>query len=116
MQIKYTKLDVVPGGEPQQYSISQGDKNSRFLAFSLFARSGELEIPQGATVTLEGKKPDGTELVVPGSLAGIGAQFLLPESAASVPGRIPCKVVIRSGISRLYTETFYLMVDQKTKE
>ena len=116
MQVKYTKLDVVPGGEPQPYFISQGDKNSRSLAFSLFAKSGELEIPQGATVTLEGKKPDGTELVVSGTLAGIGARFLLPESAASVPGRIPCKVVIRSGTSRLYTETFLLIVDRKTKE
>ena len=115
MQIKYTKLDVVPGGEPQQYPISQGDKNSRSLAFSLFARSGELSIPQGATVTLEGKKPDGTALVVSGTLSGIGARFLLPESAADVPGRIPCQVVIRSGTRRLYTETFYLIVDQKTK-
>ena len=116
MQIKYSKLDVVPGGEPQQYLISQGDRDSRSLAFSLFARIGELEIPQGATVILEGKKPDGTALVVPGTLAGISARFLLPESAASVPGRVPCKVVIRSGTIRLYTETFYLIVDQKTKE
>ena len=116
MQIKYTKLDVVPGGEPQRFSISQGDKQSRTLAFTLFAGDGALDLPQGATVTLEGKKPDGSSLIVGGSLAGIGARFLLPESAARVPGQIPCNVVIRSGTQRLYTETFFLVVDRKTKE
>ena len=42
---RYKKLDVVPGGEPVRINVSQGDALSRVLTFSLFASSGELEIP-----------------------------------------------------------------------
>lgn len=116
MQRKYAKLDIVPGGEPQHFYISQNDERSRHLVFSLFASEGTFELPQGTTATLEGLKPDGTELKISGSLNGIGVTFDLPESAADIAGKLPCNVVLKSGEKRLYTELFMLIVDPDIEE
>lgn len=117
MITKYPLLDVVPGGEPQKFHISQHDKNSRTLQFRLFASKGELpELPSGTTATLEGRKPDMTQLVVSARLSGFLVTVTLPESAASIPGYVPCNIVLRSGSKRLYTELFVLVVDQPAKE
>ena len=108
---RYKKLDVVPGGEPVRINVSQGDALSRTLTFSFFASSGELEIPSGASVTLKGRKPDGSEIDLPGTLEGIMATFTLSESAMDTPGDMPCNVVITAGQNRLYTETVMITID-----
>ena len=117
MWSKYTRLDVVPGGEPQKFYISENDDRSRELLFRLFASSGDFVMPDsGVTVTLEGRKPDGTDLRVTGSRINQALTFLLPASAADQPGEIPCNVVISGGNKRLYTEMFILVVDPDTRE
>ena len=108
---RYKKLDVVPGGKPVRINVSQGDALSRVLTFSLFASSGELEIPSGASVALKGRKPDGEEMVLAGTLEGIMATFTLPETAMDTPGNMPCNVVISAGQNRLYTETVMITID-----
>ena len=108
---RYKKLDVVPGGEPARINVSQGDALSRVLTFSLFASSGELEIPSGASVTLKGRKPDGSEMTLAGTLEGVMATFTLPESAMDKPGEMPCNVVISAGQNRRYTETGIITID-----
>ncbi len=117
MWSKYTRLDVVPGGEPQRFYISENDERSRELLFRLFASTGEFEMPEsGVTVTLEGRKPDGSDLKVTGSRTNSALTFVLPASAADMPGEIPCNVVITAGNKRLYTEMFILVVDPDTRE
>lgn len=117
MITKYPQLDVVPGGRPQRFHISQYDKNSRTLQFKLFAREGELETPPiGTTAKLEGFKPDGEALFISASLSGFLVTVTLPESAASVPGEIPCRIALTKGSDRLYTEVFILVVDKPAKE
>lgn len=116
MQRKYAKLDVVPGGEPQRFYISQNDERSRHLVFSLFASEGTFELEQGTTAALEGLKPDGTELKIAASLNGIGVTVDLPASAADLPGEIPCNVVLAANGKRLYTELFILIVDPDVEE
>lgn len=116
MQRKYAKLDVVPGGDPQRFHISKHDEKSRHLLFSLFASEGALELPNGTTASLEGRKPNGTELKISGSLSGIGVTIDLPASAADTAGEIPCNVVLTANGKRLYTEVFLLVVDPDTEE
>ncbi len=109
---KYAKLDVVPGGEPQHFFISERDDRSRHLIFSLFASEGEFETPSGMTASLEGRLPEGGELIVTGAVEGIMVTFDIPASAAAKAGVIPCNVVLKSGNLRLYTEGFQLVVDK----
>lgn len=116
MHRRYVKLDVVPGIEPVKVYISQNDVRSRTLSFRLFARVGEFEIPAGAVMTLEGRKPDGGRLTVAGSYENLLVTFTLPEAAALVPGTIPCNVVISSGDNRLYTETILIIIDKDVLE
>ena len=62
MYRKYIKLDAVPGGDPVRIYISQGDKRSRRIEFSLFASTGELTLPSGTVVKMKARRPDGEEL------------------------------------------------------
>lgn len=112
---RYKKLDVVPGGAPVRINVSQGDIMTRTLVFSLFASAGELSIPAGASVALKGKRPDGEDMALPGTLEGIMATFTLPEAALEVPGEMPCNVVISSGGNRLYTEMIEISIDTPAK-
>lgn len=116
MITKYPLLDVVPGGEPQKFHISKFDKNSRTLQFRLFASSGELDIPSGTTASLEGRKPDMSELKVSASLNGYLVTVTLPESAADKAGYVPCNIILKNGNKRLYSELFILVVDKPAKE
>lgn len=116
MQRKYAKLDVVPGQSPQLWHVSQHDKRSRHIIFSLFARDGTLSLPSGTTATLEGRKPDGTDLVLSASLNNLAVTIDLPESAAETAGTIPCRILLKSGDKRLYTETFEIIADPDVKE
>lgn len=113
---KYAKLDVVPGGEPQRFYISEDDDRSRHIVFRLFASKGDLVLESGTTATLEGRKPDGTKLTVSGSRSNTEVTFDLPKAAADTPGEIACNVVLRHGSKRLYTERFRLVVDENVKE
>lgn len=112
---KYAKLDVVPGGEPQAFFISEHDDRSRHLIFSLFASEGEIDLPSGTTAVLEGRLPDGEELRIGGTVEGRMLTFDLPAAAAQTAGKIPCNVVLSAGTKRLYTEGFRLVVDKDTE-
>ena len=117
MITKYPLLDVVPGGRPQRFPISRYDQNARTLQFRLFASVGELpEIPSGTIASLEGKKPDGSEMKVRANRSGFLVTVTLPESAASLSGEIPCNIVLTKGRKRLASELFIIVVDPPAKE
>lgn len=116
MQSKYTWIDVVPGDDPEKFHISEHDDRSRHLMLRIYAREGEIELSDSATVEIEGKKPDGTELHVTGSRINLACTFDLPAEAASVPGEVPCKILIADGNKKIYTELFILVVDPDTGE
>lgn len=111
MVSKYAKLDVVPGGDPVKFFISENDIRSRTLIFRLFAREGELEIPSGATVTLEAKRPDGAEFEIAGTRNNLELKFILPEAVAEQAGTIPAQVAIKTSDSELRTERILIVVD-----
>ena len=109
---KYAKLDMVPGGQPQRFDISEHDDRTRHLIFSLFASEGEFTMPENCTATLEGRLPSGGELKVNGQVEGYMVTFDLPAAAAAVAGTIPCNVVLTYDGNRLYSEGFRLVVDK----
>lgn len=116
MYRKYVKLDAVPGGNPVKIYISQGDKRSRHIEFSLFAREGTLELPSGTTIKLKARRPDGQELEITGSRNNLAVTFDIPESFATYDGEIPAAVTAYSGDERLTFEPVWLVCDKKEGE
>ena len=86
MYRKYVKLDAVPGGNPVKIYISQGDKRSRHIEFSMYASSGELELPSGTTVKMKARRPDGEELELTGSRNNMSVTFDIPAAFTEYAG------------------------------
>ena len=116
MYRKYIKLDAVPGGDPVRIYISQGDKRSRRIEFSLFASTGELELPSGTVVKMKARRPDGEELEITGSRNNLAVVFQIPEAFAEYDGDIPAVITATSGSERLTFEPVWLVCDKKEGE
>ena len=106
------KIDVTPGGEPAIINISQYDKGSRTVDFELYAKDAEFEIPSGATAAITGTKPDGNGFSYAASLEGNVVTVEFTEQMAAIAGRVPCKLTIESGGTKLLTEKFIIKVDR----
>lgn len=113
MYRRYVKIDAVPGGEPVKIYISQGDKRSRHIELAMFASSGELELPAGATVKMKARRPDGEELEITGRRNNLSVTFDIPASFAEYAGNIPVAVTAESGDERLTFEPIWLVCDRK---
>lgn len=111
MYRKYVKLDAVPGGQPVKIYISQGDRRSRHLEFALFASSGELELPAGATVSMKARRQDGEVLELTGTRNNMSVSFDIPASFAECAGNIPAAITAISGEERLTFEPVWLVCD-----
>lgn len=112
MYTNQVPIDIVPGGEPPVIHVSQYDAGSRTFNFALFATDGELEIPVGATASIEGTKPDGNGFDIEAAIDGNIVTVTLTEQMAAVAGRVPCKIVVEQGGTTILTETFILKVDR----
>lgn len=111
MYRKYIKLDAVPGGQPVKIYISQGDKRSRHIEFSMYASSGELELPSGTTVKMKARRPDGEELELVGSRNNLSVTFDIPAAFTEYAGKIPAVITATSGDERLTFESVWLVCD-----
>lgn len=105
-------LDVVPGGLPPIVHVSQFDEGSRTLLIHLYADTGELTIPDGATAKIRGTKRDKKGFDYTAALNGTTVVCDITRNMTAVSGRVYCEVAIISKDEELMTATFILMVKQ----
>lgn len=105
-------LNMVPGGMPVRVPVSQWDKGSRDITFTLYAGATLFEIPSGAAVRIDGRKEDGTCFTynTPGS--GSTATVTLTEQMTACPGQTECQIVITSGEKVIGSANFILAVEK----
>lgn len=105
-------LNMVPGGMPVRVPVSQWDKGSRDITFTLYAGATLFEIPSGAAVRIDGRKEDGTCFTynTPGS--GSTATVTLTEQMTACPGQTECQIVITSGEKVVGSANFILAVEK----
>ena len=103
-------LSLQSVGPPVRVSCCQGDTKSRDLSFKLVSDGVLFAPPTGATVTIDGTKPDGKAFTVSGTLSGSTATVTLTEQMTVLAGEIPCQLTIISGTEVLGTARFLLCV------
>lgn len=87
-------LDLIPGGVLPRINVSQYDKGSRTLLFNLFSSGLPFEVPSGATVTIQGTKPDMTGFQYPCSAQGSIVTADLTDQMTVLAGEVTTEIVI----------------------
>lgn len=91
----------------------QGDHQTRTLKIRFLDRNGALlAIPEGASLSLNVKKPDGTLLVLDGQAEGLRAVFVLTKQALAAVGKVTATALIKVGEQELRSQPLLFMVTE----
>lgn len=107
------QLNLIPGGVLPRFYVSQYDKGSRTLQFTLFYGSLEYEIPEGCTITIQGTKPDLTGFQYHASYQGNIVTANIEEQMTVLAGEVTTELVITdTSLNILGTCNFIIDVEQ----
>lgn len=94
MLTRYVKLSIgASHGVPPRVAVSQYDTIWRFV-FTIYDGYEVHHVPSNATVTMTGRKPDGTVFVYAGSADGVNAIVDCQEQMVASAGRVECELRI----------------------
>lgn len=108
------KLNVAPDGVPPMVRLSQNE-NGRTLQFELCGK-GEVNIPNGSTVTISGTKPDGVVYSATGSLSGVIATFAEDVQMTAVAGEWDAKLRVIYNGETIATIKIWFAIDSDSVE
>ena len=106
------KINMVPGGMPPIIHVSQYDAGSRDLTFELYSGATPWKAPSGATVTIDGTKPDGKAFSVAVAASGSTVTATLTQQMAAAAGRAECQLTVTKGENVLGSANFILDVER----
>ena len=114
MTNQIVKLDMTPGSGYLQrgVSVSQYDDGLRSIDFELYKDGAAYNIPSGATVTINGHKPDGNVYSVPCTYSGNIVTVTFTKQMTAVAGSNVAEISIVSGSMRLGSENFKVIVEK----
>lgn len=104
-------LDMTPGGVTPVVHLSQYDEAFQ-LEFTLYSRSGELDIPSGATAMIEGTKLDGKAYSANAAISGNVVTVTGDVQISAVAGNNPFQIVLKSGNSTIGSANFTIAVER----
>lgn len=105
--------NLIPGQVKPRVNVSQYDKSSRTLSFSLYNGNQAFNIASGMTAMIEGSKPDGHGFQYNANVT-VGSNVVtatLTQQMAIVAGEVNCEIVILQGQKRLATGNFVIDVE-----
>lgn len=105
--------NLIPGQVKPRVNVSQYDKSSRTLSFSLYNGNQAFNISNGMTAMIEGSKPDGHGFQYNANVT-VGSNVVtatLTQQMAIVAGEVNCEIVILQGQERLATGNFVIDVE-----
>ena len=106
------KVDMVPGGMPPIIHVSQYDAGSRDLTFELYSGAMPWKVPSGATVTIDGTKPDRKAFSVTATASGSTVTATVTQQMTAAAGRAECQLTVTSGENVLGSANFILDVER----
>lgn len=109
-------LNMIPGGIQPRIHVSQYDAGSRTLVFQLFQGDGgngtEFEIPEGATVTIDGtKKQDKKSFSYICTYTGNSVTATVSQQMTAACGEVECQLTVNKSGSVLGSANFLLVVE-----
>lgn len=113
MITQHYKIDLIPSGDPLVVHVSQYDTTARTLTFDLYNGGVAFEMPEGATASINGTKPDRTSFMYSMTADGTAVSIDLQQQMALVAGDTVCEIQITgSGGGKLGTANFILRVER----
>lgn len=103
-------LDIIPQGVAPQVYVSQYDKGQTWL-ISLFVDNLPFNIPSGASVTIQGSKPDSTGFQYACTFSGNVVTAIEEQQMTVLAGKIPCEIVVALGGAKIASLNFCLNVE-----
>ena len=108
-----TNANMIPGQVSPRVNVSQYDKKSRTLSFTLYNGSQPFNITSGMAVTIEGTKPDNTGFQY-AMIATAGSNVVsisIEQQMTVIAGDVPCEIVVSNAGKRLASANFILVVE-----
>lgn len=102
-------LNMIPDSSPVSVYVDQYDKGSGRFKINLYNDSKKYT-PSGATVKIQGTKPDKKGFSYSASISGNVVTANLTEQMTAVAGRVRVNVVVTEGNNRTGTFVFWLEV------
>lgn len=104
-------LNLVPGGVLPRINVSQYDKGTRTLEFTLYNGSVLFSIPDDVTITIQGTKADSTGFQYECIFEDSVVTSDLSEQMTVFAGEVVCELVLTQGTNILGTANFILNVE-----
>lgn len=104
-------LNMIPDTVPVSVGVSQYDKTSRTIIFSIYNGDVLFSIPSGSTAFVRGTKPDKTGFEYACSISGSDISFDIQEQMTVLAGRFPVELRIINSGEILGTANFMLNVE-----
>lgn len=103
-------LELIPGGVAPVIYASQYDKGQTWL-ISLKANNQSFNIPSGASVIIQGTKPDSTGFQYPCTYSGNIVTAEEQQQMTIIAGKVPCEIVITQSDAQIASLNFCLIVE-----
>lgn len=105
-------LDMIPGGSvPTIVHVSQYDAGSRHLTFELYSGGMLWDVPEGATVTIDGTKADHKAFSYIASASGSTVTVTVTQQMTAAKGLAECQLTVTKGDYVLGSANFVLDVE-----
>jgi endonuclease/exonuclease/phosphatase family metal-dependent hydrolase len=116
INVQQYNLDIVPNGAPLVVDVHQNDTSERQLQFRLYSSNGALVIPNGATASIEGMKPDGTAFAYSASISGGVVTADVQPQMVVLDGDVPTQIKVLAGGKPVFAANFILRVQADVTE
>lgn len=103
-------LDLIPQGVNPLVYVSQYDKGQTWL-INLFVNNLPFNIPSGATVTVQGTKPDSTGFQYACTFSGNVVTVTEEQQMTVLAGKVPCEIVVALSGAKIASLNFCLAVE-----
>lgn len=107
-----SNLNLIPGRIPQRIKVNQFDHDVNALEFTLYNGASAFSIPSGASVTIQGEKPDRKGFQYAAKFSGSVVTADLTEQMTAVHGDVTTELVIEdSNKNKIATANFIVVVE-----
>ena len=103
-------LNLIPGRVLPMVNVSQYDKDSRTLEFTIYNGDQSFSLT-GLSAYIQGLKPDGHGFNYSATVSSTKITADVTEQMTACAGRVMCEVIIMSGTDRIGTGNFILNVE-----
>ena len=112
VSVQKTKLNMIPHGIKPVIYVSQYDTGQQWV-FSLLVNGEAFIVPAGASVTIQGTRPDGETFKDACTYSGSVVTATETEQMTAYAGNIPAELRIEKDDDSIGTLNFIIHVEEK---